>query len=75
LDRSGVTMKKFSEIHVGAVCAGLATLAICYAADMSRWHLIVPPLLLMLVYYLIFRDRDIERPLWRARQLVRAEIK
>ena len=68
-------MKKFSETHVGAVCIGLATLAICYAADMFRWHLIMLPLLLMLVYYLIFRDRDIERPLWSAKPLVRAEIK
>jgi hypothetical protein len=68
-------MKKFSEMHVGVVCIGLATLVISYAADMHRWHLVVPPLLLMLVYYLIFRDRDIERPLWSARPLGRAEVK
>jgi hypothetical protein len=50
-------MPNFSEMHIGAFCTGLATLAISYAADVPRWHLIGLPLILMLVYYLIFRDK------------------
>jgi hypothetical protein len=61
-------------MHVGAVCVGLATLVICYAADMPGWHLTILPLLLMLVYYLIFRDSDVERPRWSSKPLGRAEI-
>jgi hypothetical protein len=68
-------MQNFSEKHVGAVCTGLATLTISYAAEVPRWHLVLLPLLLMLVYYLIFRDGDVERPRWSTRPLGRAEFK
>ena len=64
-------MQNFSEKHVGAVCTGLATLAISYAADVSLWHLIALPVVLMSVYYLIFRDEDVERPRWSVKRLGR----
>lgn len=70
-----MAMKNFSEMHVGAVCIGLATLIICYAADMPGWQFSVLPLLLMLVYYLIFRDGDIERQRWSSKPPGRAEVK
>lgn len=68
-------MRNFSDTrHFGAACTGLATLATSYVADANGWHLIILPLLLILVYYLIFRAGDIERPRWGAGPLGRTEI-
>jgi hypothetical protein len=68
-------MQNFSEKLVGAACTGLATLAISYVADVPRSHLVLLPLLLMLVYYLIFRGGDIEPPGWSVKPLGSVEIK
>lgn len=73
----GAIMQNSSERHVGAICIASATLVVCYAADVSLTYLIALPLLLMLLYSLIFFDffraGEMEPPRWSAGSLVSTE--